>query len=195
MEPTMTNLLPLLFQKRHVLPTGRMPIRIAPGPQTEVFKVAVTSEDGFGVCMFDRSEHNHQFFHIGTRVTVEDFDTSKKDGALIVTVYGHESFRIKSLEQNENGVFFGEYQALPQWSEMKARNNQQLLADKLQIMFDKYPELDNLHRTKEFHNLSWLCQRWLEILPVPASEKQLLLNTPNCLDTCDYLMSMMLESH
>ncbi|MGF1757374.1 LON peptidase substrate-binding domain-containing protein [Photobacterium sagamiensis] len=191
----MTQSIPLLFQKRHVLPTGRMPIRIAPGSQTAAFKVALSSTDGFGVCMLDENNPGQHFFHIGTRVTVEDFDTSTQDGSLIVTVYGHDNFRIKSLTQDNKGVFSAEYRTIPQWAEIKLHNNQRLLAVKLRIMFEKYPELDRLHQAKEFNNLSWLCQRWLELLPVPACEKQALLNTPNCLDTCDYLMSMMQEPH
>lgn len=187
--------IPLLFQQRHVLPGGRMPIRIAPGPQMEAFKVALTSSDGFGICMFDEAEHGHHFFHIGTRVTVEDFDTSALDGSLIVTVYGHENFRINALEQSDSGVFSGEYDVIPQWPEVKIRNDQRILAEKLKQMFHKHPELSELNQNKEFNNLSWLCQRWLEILPVPACEKQALLNTPNCLDTYDYLMSIMQKPH
>ncbi|GAL07570.1 uncharacterized protein JCM19237_1510 [Photobacterium aphoticum] len=62
-------------------------------------------------------------------------------------------------------------------------------------MFTKHPELDNLHEDKQYHNLSWLCQRWLELLPVPASEKQALIQAPNCQNTYDYLMSIMQKPH
>ncbi|OLQ75223.1 Lon protease [Photobacterium proteolyticum] len=191
----MKQSIPLLFQQRHVLPGGRMPIRVAPGPQMDAFKAALTSDIGFGICMFDEAEHGHHFFHIGTRVTVEDLDTSALDGSLIVTVYGHENFRINALEQDDSGVFSGEYDIIPQWPEVEIRNDQIVLADKLKQMFNKHPELNQLNLNKEFNNLSWLCQRWLEILPVPASEKQALLNTPNCQDTYDYLMSIMQKPH
>ncbi|MGR5146514.1 LON peptidase substrate-binding domain-containing protein [Photobacterium alginatilyticum] len=191
----MKQSIPLLFQQRHVLPGGRMPIRVAPGPQMDAFKAALTSDIGFGICMFDEAEHGHHFFHIGTRVTVEDLDTSALDGSLIVTVYGHENFRINALEQDDSGVFSGEYDIIPQWPEVEIRNDQIVLADKLKQMFSKHPELNQLNLKKEFNNLSWLCQRWLEILPVPASEKQALLNTPNCQDTYDYLMSIMQKPH
>ncbi|MGF1730913.1 MULTISPECIES: LON peptidase substrate-binding domain-containing protein [Photobacterium] len=191
----MKQSIPLLFQQRHVLPGGRMPIRVAPGPQMDAFKAALTSDIGFGICMFDEAEHGHHFFHIGTRVTVEDLDTSALDGSLIVTVYGHENFRINALEQDDSGVFSGEYDIIPQWPEVEIRNDQIVLADKLKQMFNKHPELNQLNLKKEFNNLSWLCQRWLEILPVPASEKQALLNTPNCQDTYDYLMSIMQKPH
>ncbi|OAN18412.1 Lon protease [Photobacterium jeanii] len=190
----MTNLIPLLFQKRHVLPKGKMPMRVAPGSQMAAFKNAITSEQGFGVCMIDDNQASH-YSQIGTRVTVEDYDLSKNDGSLIVTLYAHENFVISSLEQHPDGNIYAEHQPLPQWPEIELRDDQQLLADKLQIMFDKYPELAGLHQNKEFNNLSWLCQRWLEILPVPAKDKQALVNTPNCFDTCDYLMSMMTECH
>ncbi len=89
----------------------------------------------------------------------------------------------------------GEYDVIPQWPEVKIRNDQRILAEKLKQMFNKHPELNQLNLKKEFNNLSWLCQRWLEILPVPACEKQALLNTPNCQDTYDYLMSIMQKPH
>ncbi|PSW21079.1 Lon protease [Photobacterium sanctipauli] len=191
----MKQYIPLIFQKRHILPGGKIPLRISPGPQMEAFKAALKNENGFGVCMFDEGEHGHHFFHIGTRVTVEDFDTSTNDGTLVVTVAGHENFRIDSLERNDDGVFIGDCQPIPLWPETKVSSDQQVLADKLKIMFKKHPELNGLHQEKQFSNLSWLCQRWLELLPVPASEKQALLNTPNCYDTYDYLMSIMQKNH
>ncbi|MGF1723326.1 LON peptidase substrate-binding domain-containing protein [Photobacterium nomapromontoriensis] len=189
--------IPLLFQKRHILPGGRIPLRIAPGTQMEAFKAALVGgdSDSFGVCMFDQHEHGHQFYHIGTRVTVEDFDTSPIDGALIVTVVGHETFRIDHLEENDDGYFSAQCETIPLWPETKVRQDQQVLADKLKLMFKKHPELNGLHQNTQFDDLSWLCQRWLELLPVPTSEKQALLSAPNCQNTYDYLISIMQKSH
>lgn len=191
----MNQFIPLLFQQRHVLPGGRMPIRIAQGPQMETFKVALASSEGFGVCMVDEDEHGQHYFYIGTLVTIEDFDIIEPDNSLIVTVYGHENFFLRALEHDDNDVFYGECEAIPLWPEIKVRKDQRILADKLIQMFVKHPELNKLHQHKEFNNLSWLCQRWLEILPVPASEKQALLSAPTCLDTYDYLMSIMQKNH
>lgn len=191
----MKQYIPLLFQKRHILPGGRIPLRIAPGTQMEAFKAALASGNDFGVCMFDLHEHGHQFYHIGTRVTVEDFDTSPMDGTLIVTVVGHDTFRIDQLEENDDGFFTALCDSIPLWPETKVRQDQQILADKLKLMFKKHPELSRLHQSKQFDDLSWLCQRWLELLPVPTSEKQALLSAPNCQNTYDYLISIMQKSH
>ncbi|WP_064605227.1 LON peptidase substrate-binding domain-containing protein [Photobacterium sp. J15] len=191
----MKQSIPLLFQHRHILPGGRMPLRVAPGQQMEVFKNALSSTDGFGICMYDEAEKESHVFHIGTRVTIEDFDTSAQDGSLIVTVYGHENFRIHTLHENKEGFLFAEYESIPLWPEVEIKMDQQELADKLKQMFSKHPELNELNQQKQFNNLSWLCQRWLEILPVPACDKQALINTPSCQNTYDYLMSIMQETH
>ncbi|GAL07571.1 EbiP1305 [Photobacterium aphoticum] len=53
--------------------------------------------------MFDTDDTGHHFFGVCTRVTVEDFDTSMKDGALIATVAGHEALQIESLDEDDNG--------------------------------------------------------------------------------------------
>ena len=190
----MTIRLPLLFNKQHVLPSGRIPIRIAPGLQMTSLKEALKSPDGFGVCMYEERENDNRFYVIGTRVTVEDFYTND-DGSLGITVYGHECFEISSFEKNSDGVFFGECETLPQWPNAQLSENQQPLADKLQQLFDKFPDLNNMHHHKELDNLSWLCLRWLELLPVPTKEKQALINTASCSATCDYLMSLMLTPH
>ena len=191
----MKTYIPLLFQKRHVLPGGRIPLRIAPGPQMAAFKAAMREGNSFGVCMFDQDEHGHHFFQIGTRVTVEDFDVSPSNGCLIVTVAGHENFTIDHMEETEEGFFSGDCQFIPPWPETEVRQDQEILAEKLKQMFNKHPELGDLHQKKQFDNLSWLCQRWLELLPVPASEKQMLLSAPSCSDTYDYLISIMQKPH
>ncbi|MEI8596171.1 LON peptidase substrate-binding domain-containing protein [Photobacterium sp. Hal280] len=191
----MSDMIPLIFQQRHILPGGRIPVRIPPGSQMETFKVALASGNGFGICMFDEDEHGQHFCYIGTRVTVEDFDISSQDGALIATLYGHSNFRIKSLDQADNGVFYADPEDIPQWPDMTLRDDQQPLAEKLQVMFNNHPELDKLHQTKYLNNLSWLCQRWLELLPLPAFQKQALLTAPNCLNTYDYLQSIMQQNH
>ncbi|KLV04711.1 Lon protease [Photobacterium aquae] len=191
----MKQCIPLLFQKRHILPGGRIPLRIAHGPQMHAFKTAIRNGGTFGVCMFDNDDHGNHFYQIGTRVTVEDFDASPTDGSLIVTVAGHESFRIDNLNEDENGLLTAEYEAIQPWPETKVNCDQQILAEKLKLMFKKHPELNGMHHHKQFDNLSWLCQRWLELLPLPASEKQLLLSAPNCMDTYDYLMSIMHKPH
>jgi Lon protease-like protein len=39
--------------------------------------------------------------------------------------------------------------------------------------------LDELYPDKQFDDAAWLCQRWLEILPMPIYEKQMLIAKQN----------------
>ncbi len=190
----MNTTLPILFQRRHILPDGRLAIRIAPGIQMDTIKEALSNDGIFGVCMYEPNDEQ-QFFEIGTRVQIEDFDAELVDGLLQITVLGIDTFEVQAFGQDEAGVYYGDCKVLCRWPEAKLSITQKLLAERLQIMYDKYPELNDLQDEKQFSNLSWLCQRWLEILPVPVREKQWLLNRPNCIETSDYLMSIMLDPH
>nr|WP_086939630.1 LON peptidase substrate-binding domain-containing protein [Thaumasiovibrio occultus] len=190
---TITSL-PILFQRRNILPDGRLPIRIAPGTQMDTLKMALDNGGMLGICMYDPDENQH-FYEMGTRVKIEDFDAELVDGLLQVTVIGVDVFEADAFLQAENGVCIADGKTLERWPETELSMTQQLLADRLQIMYDKYPALSELHDDKQLTNLSWLCQRWLEILPVPLKDKQWLLARPSCADTCDYLMSMMNDPH
>jgi Lon protease-like protein len=50
---------------------------------------------------------------------------------------------------------------------------------RLREVFEQYPELDELYPDKQFDDAAWLCQRWLEILPMPIYEKQMLIAKQN----------------
>ncbi len=195
MEFIMAEMLPLLFQKRHVLPSGRMQIYISTVDQVPTLKTALTSKSGLGICMYSDKKEAQHLFHIGTRVTIDDFDQDPNTRLLKLTVSGQNNFKIQSIEQTTDGVFWGKTTPLPRWKAITINNEQRLLATRLKKMFEKFPDLDELYKRKDFDNLSWLCQRWLEILPLPAVDKQKLLNKPTCLNTYDYLMSMIKTSH
>ncbi|MEC6832027.1 LON peptidase substrate-binding domain-containing protein [Photobacterium toruni] len=187
--------IPLLFQKRHILPTGRMQLYLSALTHSTILKAILSSKTGIGICMLNDKSSRQQLCHIGTRVTIEDFHHEPDKQLIKINIYGQEAFKITNIEHSNNNIIWGKCQQLPQWSQRKVTNEQQLLSTRLQLMFHKHPNLQLLHHQQEFHNLSWLCQRWLEILPVSTQEKQTLLNSPNCLYACDYLMSMIQTRH
>ena len=192
----MTTLnMPLLFQKRHILPTGRMQLHLSSITHTATLKAILSSTVGVGICMVSNKSSQQRIYNIGTRVTIEDFNSNPSNHLIKLNIYGQELFKLTTLEQCDDDIIWGKCQQLPQWPTQIIATEQQLLAIRLKIMFNKHPDLKRLHCQHEFNNLSWLCQRWLEILPVPTQEKQILLNRPDCLHACDYLMSMIQTHH
>ncbi len=188
----MTTTLPILFNNRHILPSGRLPLRIITNTQIETVTYAMRNELDIGVCM---DETNIIGAGIGTRVFIEDFNTSKEDGILTITVCGHDSFIVESMQENDKNIVIANCQTLPEWPEQKVSHDAEPLAERLQSMFERYPELCSLHQRPHFDSLTWLCQRWLELLPLPASEKQVLMSANSCHDTATYLLSLMKEPH
>lgn len=188
----MTMLLPILFNNRHILPSGRLPLRVVPGTQIDTLTYAMRRGLEIGVCMDDNSPISAR---IGTRVIVEDFNISKEDGVLTITVCGHDSFIVDSIQENDESIVIATCKLLPKWPEQKVSQDAEPLAQRLQSMFERYPELCSLHERPHFDNLTWLCQRWLELLPLPASEKQVLMAANSCSDTAEYLLSLMKEPH
>ncbi|PCS22965.1 LON peptidase substrate-binding domain-containing protein [Candidatus Enterovibrio escicola] len=184
--------LPILFNNRHILPSSRLPLYLIPGEQLNTVKYTMQYGLNIGVCM---DETNLIGAGIGTRVTVEDFNLSNEGDVLIITVCGHESFIIDNLKENDHDIMVAKCKILPTWPERQVSNDSSPLADRLKIMFNRYPELSVLHQYPHFENLTWLCQRWLELLPIPASEKQLLMAINSCSDTCEYLLNLMKDPY
>ncbi|MGL6175447.1 MAG: LON peptidase substrate-binding domain-containing protein [Vibrionaceae bacterium] len=183
--------LPILFNNRHILPTGRLPITILPGVEMDTLTYALSNELPLGLCMRDVKSRAR----IGTIVEIEDFYTAEHDGLLTIQVSGKERFSIQSYQENEQRILISQAQILPSWPDQALQYDDEPLAERLRVMFERYPELSALHHRTHFDSLTWLCQRWLELLPLPTSEKQLLMSSNSCIETAHYLLSLMKESH
>ncbi len=168
--------LPLFPLPSQILPEGMLPLRIFEQKYQRLIKESLNKYRGFGVVMVDNRKISNfgQIMPIGTRVEIVDFYTLA-DGLLGVTVHGVEKFRLHHIHVELDGLKVADIEPLPNWSEEAPNLTEQHLAEKLQDVFSQYPELDELYENKEFNNISWLCQRWLEILPMPVLEKQVLI--------------------
>lgn len=187
----MKNRLPIIFNDRHILPSGRIPLRVPAGQSLNTLVYALKHDLDLGVCM-EETKSNGTI--IGTRVSIEDYNLSKQDLILSMTVSGVESFVINDMRERK-GIITATYHTLPSWPEREVSVDSAPLAERLQSMFDRYPELCSLHTKPRFDNLTWLCQRWLELLPLPTCEKQHLMAANSCNDTAEYLLSLMKEPH
>ena len=91
--------LPLFPLSAHILPQGRMALRIFEPRYVRMVKNACATQTGFGVCMLnakgdkERNEHIHV---VGTHVKVIDFDMLD-DGLLGITVEGDKCFNIEQV--------------------------------------------------------------------------------------------------
>ncbi|MFD2177325.1 LON peptidase substrate-binding domain-containing protein [Veronia pacifica] len=181
----MPEMMPLIFSRRHVLPSGRLPLLVLPGEQQNTLVHALKTNQEFGLGMTSPMANS-----IITKVAIEDF--SSRDGNRIMLILrGLSCFRVNRVFEESEGVLTGECTLLPDWPQQDISEDTEALANRLLILFERFPDLQKLYVDTEFENLTWLCQRWLELLPLCAKEKQILVASDSCRSTCDYLMSLM----
>ncbi|MCG9729344.1 LON peptidase substrate-binding domain-containing protein [Shewanella sp. Isolate13] len=162
-------LLPLFPLSVCILPGGFTQLRIFEIRYQRLVKESLHNELGFGVCMLD--EDKQTLLPIGTRCKIIDFETLE-DGLLGITISGIERFKLEHFTNEKDGLKRGKVTILPGWDPIPIANNQQKLTQVLRELMTHYPTHLTRYNIENFNDLAWICQRWLEILPLPAIDKQ-----------------------
>jgi Lon protease-like protein len=184
--------IPLFPLSAHILPGGRMSLKIFEPRYVRMVKEACRADSGFGVCMLnsqgDKYKNEH-IYPIGTFVKVVDFDLMD-DGFLGVTVEGYKCFNIISLKTESDELRTGKCEWLQEWTTNSEVHSIAPIDERLMEIFDKYPELKALYKNPQFNDTIWVIYRWLELLPVNAEQKQQLLQQKDCVKALDFLTSL-----
>lgn len=187
--------LPLFPLSSHILPGGRMVLRIFEPRYVDMVKRACADSSGFGICMHNpqgNKDRNEHVYPLGTYVEVIDFERLD-DGFLGITVEGSKVFEIESIETMPNELRVGQVHWLQDWSEAKSfSENRDMLAmtEQLKEIYEKYPEFNNLYQNPNFSDPMWVMFRWLELLPVKATQKQDILRHRNPTEVLSFLTSL-----
>jgi Lon protease-like protein len=181
--------IPLFPLSAHLMPEGRMSLRIFEPRYMRMVKEACAAGTGFGICMVNSQgdkDKNEHIYPIGTFAKVIDFDLLD-DGFLGVTVEGHKCFHITSVSTESDELRIGECQWLDEWPAQSTEQSIAPIDERLMEIFDKYPELQSLYQKTKFNDPIWVIYRWLELLPVNAEQKQQLLQQKDCVKALDFL--------
>jgi Lon protease-like protein len=172
--------LPLFPLSAHILPKGKLQLRIFEARYIRMVKESFKSNLGFGICMASNklnAEANKQILPIGTQVKIIDFSTLS-DGLLGVTVEGISKFKILESWQEHDQLNVGSVQLIDDWDkdeeEFSGIDSQQMV-DGLKTLFNEYPEIGKLYMDPEFTCINWVVNRWLEVIPLDVNTKQRLI--------------------
>jgi len=183
---------PLFPLSAHLLPGGRMSLRIFEPRYVRMVKEACRADTGLGICMVNArgdKNNNEHIYSIGTYAKVIDFDLLD-NGFLGVTVEGHRCFNIQSITTESDGLRLGECQWLDEWTEQSAEYSMTPIDERLMEIFDKYPELQALYQTPKYNEPIWVIYRWLELLPVDAEKKQQLIKQKDYLKALRFITEL-----
>jgi Lon protease-like protein len=184
--------IPLFPLSAHLLPGGRMSLKIFETRYIRMIKEACAADTGFGMCMLnsqgDKAKNQH-IYSIGTHAKVVDFDILD-DGLLGVTVAGDKCFKIVDVFTDSDGLRRGKVEWLESWEQHQLDIDIQPIDLRLKEIFDKYPDIQSLYDTPQFSDPIWVIYRWLEILPVEAEKKQLFLQQKDCMKALSFLTQL-----
>ena len=159
-----------------------MALRIFEPRYVRMVKEACADSGSFVLCMLksrgDQSANQH-IFPIGTLCRIVDFDLLE-DGLLGIKVEGLHCVRIDNVSTEDDGLRTGRCVKVDDWVAKIDEDDIEPLRDKLQLIYDKYPEIAKLYPELKFSEPLWVIYRWLELLPVDAANKQAFLNEQNC---------------
>ncbi len=159
-----------------------MALRIFEPRYVRMVKTVCAEDSVFVVCMLksdgdkDLNTHIHK---VGTVGKVVDFDVLE-DGLLGITVEGLHCVSVSNISTEQDGLRIGDCEQMGQWSCDITAPEIDPMNERLQEIFEKYPEVNALYNQPKFDDPIWVIHRWLELLPVDASQKQHFLEQKDC---------------
>ncbi len=71
---------------------------------------------------------------------------------------------------------------------------ERFLGEQLQEVYRQFPQIGELHSLCFFDDASWVCQRWLELLPLSKGQFDVLVGQRDCHAALAFLQRT-IESH
>lgn len=190
------QLLPIFPLPAQLMPDGKLALQIFEPRYLRMVKECAQNRAEFGVVMMDCSDAytaTVTFQPIGTRARIVDFDQLDHN-VLEVTVCGGQSFKINGVEIQKDGLNIANVESIPLWPARALPKQEHYIARQLCNIYEQYPKLGELYTNRKLNNLTWLCQRWLEILPLAVQQKQELMATTTC-ERTHQLLTKLLQSY
>lgn len=144
------------------------------------------------MCMLNAQgdkNRNQHIFPIGTYAKVIDFDVLE-DGLLGIKVAGQYSVEVDAIQTEADGLRLGICKPLQPWCCTVSPEQIAPMDKRLREIFERYIELSDLYDVPAFEDPIWVLQRWLELLPVDARQKQHFLEQKDCKKLLNYLSAL-----
>ena len=177
---TAPSRLPLFPLHAVLFPGGRLPLRIFEQRYIEMTKACVRDDAPFGVCRIVRGDEVRPrgataplFAAIGTLARIENWDMPEP-GILHVSAAGGTRFEVRSHATQADGLIVADVSSLAAEPRVAVSAQFQSLAQLLELMAARVAPR-HLPAERSFDDASWVGYRLAELLPLPASIRQNML--------------------
>lgn len=174
-----------------VLPGGRLQVEVYPPIYQQVITEAIREVRPFAVGL-EREDATCPFYPIATLVTVKDFDRPENHG-LQITIEGCERIVISDAFQQSDDLWIAKGNKLANWAPIPLGSFQHL-ADGLKEYYKQLPDGEQHYTKANWQDAAWVCQRWLEVLPIKPRDLQALIQQSDCKPVLKFLDQLLLKS-
>ncbi|HYX73675.1 MAG TPA: LON peptidase substrate-binding domain-containing protein [Steroidobacteraceae bacterium] len=168
--------LPLFPLSTVLFPGGPLRLRIFEPRYLDMVRRCLKASRAFGVVLILEGEEAGEVASVapsGTSARLVDFDTLP-DGLLGIDCLGEQCFRVLKRWRQEDGLNVAEVEYLPDdvpcALPAELVHLGELLREVLPQLGERYA-----HVVARYEDAGWVANRWAEVLPLTAAEKQQLL--------------------
>jgi Lon protease-like protein len=171
--------IPLFLLNTVLHPGGRLSLRVFETRYMDMVKACLRAGQPFGVCLLaagDEVASPHAGaavpHAIGTLATIADWDMPQL-GILNIVTHGGQRFRILDHHTLENQLVRAAVELLPDPSVKPIPGDYARLVPMLRALIEAME--DPPPPPHRFYDAAWVADRWAEILPLPMSGRQEIL--------------------
>jgi Lon protease-like protein len=172
--------LPLFPLSTVLFPGGPLRLRIFEPRYLDMVRHCLKGSRAFGVVLILEGEEAGEVVSVadnGTSARVVDFNTLP-DGLLGIDCLGEQRFRVLRRWQQDDGLNVAEVEYLPDDPPCALPAE---LAHLGELLREVLPQLGEryAHAVAHYEDAGWVGNRWAEVLPLTAAERQQLLELAN----------------
>ncbi|QSX35021.1 LON peptidase substrate-binding domain-containing protein [Shewanella avicenniae] len=169
-----------------LMPGGRTELRIFEQRYKRLVSEASNNLYGFGLCLY---QHEQQIIPgSGCLARIIDFE-QLPDGLLGITIEGTDRFQLDRFVVEEDGLKRGEITLQTAWPASPLSEEEQHIARQLQTILEQHQPKAK-YSDDFYKDITWVCQRWLEILPIDLAAKHQLMMQADHQMTLDLLQQL-----
>jgi len=191
----MTELTVPLFPLNTVLfPGGLLPLRIFEPRYLDMISYCFRHSSDFGVCLIREGDEVGQAaftYNVGTLAKITDWHRTQ-DGLLGIWVLGQQRFHILSRKVLKNQLIEAVVGLIPNEPAQTIPTDYHSLVNLLEKIIQQIGEPYG-QQPLDFENASWLSQRLAELLPMPFSQRQYLLELSDPIQRLETITQILQE--
>lgn len=132
----------------------------------------------------------------GSLVKIIDFSQGK-DGLLHIDVKCESMVRVSNVEIESDGLKKAFIEVFNHWEQHPSASKEiscaESLTEELKTVFVQNPDLAKIYYETKFDCPVWVCQRWLELLPLKQSEQNLFAQPTSLSRANEFLTEIVFE--